>query len=59
MWLENRILTASGDVMEGTVINLKNVEFGGLNLTNVKASVVKNQVAPLLLGQTVLSRLVE
>ena len=49
--------TASGDVMEGTVINLKNVEFGGLNLTNVKASVVKNQVAPLLLGQTVLSRL--
>ena len=50
-------VTANGDVSEGTVINLKDVEFGGLELTNVKASVVKNQVAPLLLGQSVLSRL--
>ena len=50
-------VTANGDVSEGTVINLKDVEFGGLDLTNVKASVVKNQIAPLLLGQSVLSRL--
>ncbi len=49
--------TASGDIAEGTVIVLRNVNFGGMELTNVKASVVHNQKAPLLLGQTVLSRL--
>ena len=48
---------ASGNVNVGTVINLKNVDFGGLKLTNVKASVVQNQKAPLLLGQSVLGRL--
>ena len=48
---------ANGDVTVGTVINLKNVTFGGHNLTNVKASVVRNQKAPLLLGQSVLGRL--
>lgn len=52
-----RFVDANGDVSEGSIINLKNVEFGGLNLTNVKASVVKNQKAPLLLGQSVLGRL--
>lgn len=52
-----RFMDANGDVSEGTVINLRNVTFGGLNLTNVKATVVRNQQAPLLLGQTVLSRL--
>ena len=48
---------AVGNVNVGTVINLKKVDFGGLELTNVKASVVKNQKAPLLLGQSVLGRL--
>lgn len=48
---------ASGEITEGTTITLRNVEFGGLVLPNVKASVVHNQAAPLLLGQTVLSRL--
>ncbi len=48
---------ANGDVTVGTVINLKNVTFGGHNLTNVRASVVRNQKAPLLLGQSVLGRL--
>ena len=48
---------ANGDVSVGTVINLKNVNFGGLTLTNVRASVVRNQKAPLLLGQSVLGRL--
>ena len=42
---------------EGTIINLREVDFGGLKLKDVKASVVKNQRAPLLLGQTVLGRL--
>ena len=40
-----------------TVINLRNVNFGGLNLNDIRASVVHNQSAPLLLGQSVLSRL--
>ena len=47
---------AAGNVNEGTVINLKKVQFGDLELNNVRASVVKNQKAPLLLGQSVLSR---
>ena len=49
--------TATGDVSEGTVVVLREVNFGGVTLQNVKASVVKNQKAPLLLGQSVLSRL--
>lgn len=36
---------------------LRVVNFGGITLRNVKASVVKNQKAPLLLGQSVLFRL--
>ena len=48
---------ANGDVNEGTVINLKRVNFGGFELDNVRASVVRNQKAPLLLGQSVLGRL--
>ena len=48
---------AVGNVNVGTIINLRKVNFGGMQLTNVKASVVKNQKAPLLLGQSVLGRL--
>lgn len=48
---------ANGNVSEGTVVNLRQVDFGGLKLENVKASVVRNQRAPLLLGQSVLGRL--
>jgi clan AA aspartic protease (TIGR02281 family) len=50
-------LDANGNVSVGTVINLRKVDFGGLELTNVRASVVRNQKAPLLLGQSVLGRL--
>lgn len=55
--VNQRYVDANGEVSVGTVINLKDVNFGGLNLTNVRASVVRNQKAPLLLGQSVLSRL--
>ena len=48
---------ANGNVSEGTTINIRKVNFGGLMLENVRASVVRNQKAPLLLGQSVLSRL--
>ena len=50
-------MNAEGDVNVGTVINLKKVSFGELELNNVRASVVRSQKAPLLLGQSVLSRL--
>lgn len=50
-------IDANGDISVGTVINLRKVTFGGLELENVRASVVSNDKAPLLLGQTVLSRL--
>lgn len=49
--------TADGNITEGTVINLKDVKHGSLHLNNIKASVVRNQEAPLLLGQSVLSKL--
>lgn len=52
-----RYMDANGDVSVGTVINLRNVNFGGLELNNIRASVVRNQKAPLLLGQSVLARL--
>lgn len=52
-----RFVDANGDVSEGAIVNLRNVDFGGLHLNNVRASVVRNQKAPLLLGQTVLGRL--
>ena len=52
-----RYVDANGDISVGTVINIKDVTFGGLDLNNVRATVVRNQRAPLLLGQSVLGRL--
>lgn len=49
--------TASGDILEGTRIIIRKIEVGGLVLRNVEASVVHSNNAPLLLGQSVLSRL--
>ena len=54
---KSAFVDANGDISVGTVINLRKVTFGGLELENVRASVVSNDKAPLLLGQTVLSRL--
>ena len=50
-------MDANGNVSVGTVVNLKSVNFGGLELKNIRASVVRNQKAPLLLGQSVFGRL--
>lgn len=50
-------IMANGEISAGTIINLRNVNFDGLDLDNVRASVVHNQKAPLLLGQSVLNRL--
>ena len=52
-------LIASGDIRESYVINLKQVKIGTKILKNVIASVDKGLSAPLLLGQSVLSRLGE
>ena len=49
--------TADGNISVGTVINLNSINFGGLSLKNIRASVVQSQNAPLLLGQSVLQRL--
>ena len=50
-------ITADGSISIGTNIILQKIDFGGLELKAVRASVVCNQRAPLLLGQTVLQRL--
>ncbi len=39
------------------VIQYSEPKTGGLTLNNIRASVTKGQSAPLLIGQTVLSRL--
>ena len=49
--------TASGDITVGTVIKLKKIEINGLVLNNVEASIINSDSAPLLLGQSALSRL--
>jgi aspartyl protease family protein len=47
---------ATGRISEGTKINLRDVKIGSMVLENVKATVIDNVNAPLLLGQTVLER---
>ncbi len=53
---EQKFMTATGEIAPGTRINLREVKIGNRSLTNVEASITQNQNAPLLLGQTVLSR---
>jgi aspartyl protease family protein len=48
--------TADGNITEGTVIQLKTVKIGNKILHNVEASIVKSLEAPLLLGQSALSK---
>ena len=47
---------AAGSISVGTIIRLKTVEIGGIILHNVEANGVDNIQAPLLLGQTALSK---
>lgn len=47
---------ANGDISEGAIIRLRKVQLGNVILHNVQASVVMNQEAPLLFGQTALSK---
>lgn len=48
---------ANGGISVGTKIIIRKIEFAGLTLNDVQASVVDNLEAPLLLGQTAISKL--
>ncbi|WP_225034700.1 TIGR02281 family clan AA aspartic protease [Winogradskyella sp. SM1960] len=47
---------ATGNISEGTRLNLKKVKIGIKTIYNIEASVVHNLEAPLLLGQSALSK---
>lgn len=47
---------ATGGISVGMIIRLKTVEIGGIILHDIEANVVDNIQAPLLLGQTALSK---
>lgn len=48
--------TATGEIHEGTTIKLREIKLGSMVLKNITATVIHNQQAPLLLGQSVLER---
>ena len=48
---------ANGDVARGTKLTIKEIEFAGLKLYNVEASIVHETTAPLLLGQSAIGKL--
>ncbi|MBQ0016403.1 MAG: retroviral-like aspartic protease family protein [Bacteroidales bacterium] len=50
------IQDALGNITESQIITLRNVQVGDVMLHNVKATVVENQRAPLLFGQSALSQ---
>jgi clan AA aspartic protease (TIGR02281 family) len=49
-------MIANGDIEIGTTIVFRKVDFGGLILKNLKATVIDNKNAPLLFGQSALSK---
>lgn len=53
---EQQMMDATGGISVGTSINLREVEIGGIKMRNIDALVVDNGQAPLLLGQTALSK---
>ena len=52
-----RYKIANGDIEVGTKINLKEISIDGFILKNVEASIVNQLNAPLLLGQSAISKL--
>lgn len=51
-----KYMDANGNITVGATIVFKTVDFGGVVLKNVKAAVVNNKNAPLLFGQSALSK---
>ena len=48
---------ANGDIIDNTVINIKEIEISGMILKDVQAVVIHQQSAPLLLGQSAIQKL--
>jgi clan AA aspartic protease (TIGR02281 family) len=48
---------ANGEVEEGVIVVLREMEIGGLKLFNVRAGITHTSEAPLLLGQSALNKL--
>ena len=48
---------ANGDIVENTEVLLKEIEIGGIILKDVKASIIHELQAPLLLGQSAIGKL--
>ena len=54
---KERFQSADGSIHEGLLIIIRELDIGNkIHLTNIEASVIENQQAPLLLGQTVLKK---
>lgn len=51
-----QFIDANGDISEGLLVNLREIDIQGYKLYNVKASIVQNANAPLLLGQSLLEK---
>jgi len=51
-----QFIDASGRVNTNVMVKLRDVTLGGITIHDVEASISESQRAPLLLGQTVLSR---
>ena len=47
---------ANGDTIESVIVNLRKIKIGHYILENVEASIVPNQIAPLLFGQSALKQ---
>jgi clan AA aspartic protease (TIGR02281 family) len=48
---------ADGSISEGTKIRINNIKIGDINIKDVTVAVIENPNAPLLLGQSLMSRL--
>ena len=54
---QQNFANANGQISVGTIINIRKLEFSGIVLNDVKATIVHNLDAPLLLGQTAMAKL--
>jgi clan AA aspartic protease (TIGR02281 family) len=54
---KQKYVDASGKISVGTTINIRQINFSGLTLLNIKASIVNELSAPLLLGQSAMAKL--
>lgn len=53
---QSQFQDANGDISPGSIVRLRSVQIGDRVLENVRANVVGNTKAPLLLGQSALSK---